>query len=162
MYNFEKFFESKDTDIVDLQNFFLETIFNINQSSVAKRLQVGAIFVKNNSIIGMGYNHTPFDKDQSCQVQKDGNLVSKPWIHFTEDKDGVIHAEIDCMRRMKLNNIPTQDSSVYVTDACCIDCAKELVKASVKEVFYVRPYRITDGIDFLKSNGVKVVQLQKN
>lgn len=112
MLNFEKFYENKDVDIVDLQKFFLETIFNIADNSVARRLKVGAIFVKNNSIVGIGYNHTPFDKDQSCQVQKDGNLISKPWINYDENKDGVIHAEIDCMRRMKLNNISTQGCSV--------------------------------------------------
>jgi len=159
MLNFEQYNENKDIDLVDLQKFFLETIFNIADSSVARRLKVGAIFVKNNSIVGMGYNHTPFDQDQSCQVQKDGGLISKPWINHDENKDGVIHAEIDCIRRMKLNNISTQGCSVYVTDSCCLDCAKELVNAKVKEVFFVRPYRITDGIDLLNSSGIPAKQV---
>lgn len=128
---------------------------------MARRLKVGSIFVKNNSIIGMGYNHTPFNRDQNAQVQVDGQLISKPWIYYDQDEDGVIHAEIDCMRRMKLNNISTVDSSVYVTDACCLNCAKELVKAGVKEVFYVRPYRITDGLEYLSSNGVSVKKIDK-
>lgn len=40
-----------------------------------------------------------------------------------------------------------------------IDCAKELVKAGVKEVFFVRPYRITDGIDLLNSKGISAKQI---
>lgn len=162
MLDFEKFFENKDIDLADLQDFFLDTIFNIAETSVARRLKVGAIFVKNNSIVGMGYNHTPFDKDQNCQVQQeDGTLVSKPWINFDQNKDGVIHAEIDCLRRMKLNNISPEGCIVYVTDMPCAFCANELVKSKIKELYYVRPYRITDGVDILQSNGISVHQVKK-
>jgi len=145
----------------DLTDFFIKTIFDVADNSVAIRLKVGCIFVNNNNIVGIGYNHTPFDRNQSCQVQVDGELVSKPWINFDENKDGVIHAEIDCMRRMKNSNVPTQGCVVYVTDACCLSCAKELVKAKVSEVYYVRPYRIMDGVNYLLSNGIKVEKISK-
>ena len=160
MLNFQKFYENKDVDVADLQNFFLDTIFRIADTSAARRLKVGAIFVKNNSIVGIGYNHTPFDTDPSCQVQNDGQLTSKPWMSpDQEGVDGVIHAEMDCMRRMKLNNIATEGCSVYVTDSCCVDCAKELVKANIKDMFYVRPYRLNDGNDLLNSNGIPTKQV---
>lgn len=149
-------YKTAPVGIDNLTNLFVNTILDVAKNSVAKRLQVGCIFVKNNNIVGIGYNHTPFDRDQSAQVQlDDGTLKSKPWINYTEqDKDGVIHAEIDALRRMKDCGISPQGCSVYVTHSSCSDCANELVNSKIKEVFYVYGFRDSTGIDILNKNGI--------
>jgi dCMP deaminase len=47
-------------------------------------------------------------------------------------------------------------ASLFVTHSPCLDCAKGIFQAGIKEVFYRADYRSNDGIDFLKKCGVKV------
>ncbi len=64
---------------------------------------------------------------------------------------GCEHAEINVLKEMP------NPTSMAVSHSPCLNCAKALVKAGVKLVTYVEEYRIRDGIDYLKNNGVHVI-----
>lgn len=63
---------------------------------------------------------------------------------------GCIHAEAMLLKKM---NNPV---AVSVSHAPCLNCAKLLVAAGVKAVTYLKPYRLTDGVDYLLEHGVLV------
>ena len=124
--------------------------------SSAKRLQVGAIVVKDDRIISIGYNGMPAGWDNTCEdvveVHEDGGIVTKT-------KPEVIHAEANAIAKLAKSNESGDGSYMFLTHAPCIDCAKQVYTAGIKKVYYRNSYRDTFGIDFLEKCGVEVEKI---
>ena len=112
--------------------------------STAKRLQVGCVVVKDNTIIGIGYNGMPSGWDNVCE---DENYKTKP---------EVLHAETNCLSKISRSTNSSDGASMFVTHAPCIDCAKMVHQAGIKEVFYRNAYRSEDGLKFLLRCNINV------
>lgn len=123
--------------------------------SSAKRLQVGAIVVKDDRIISIGYNGMPSGWDNICEevveIHEDGGIVTKT-------KPEVIHAEANAIAKLARGNESGDGSMMFLTHAPCIDCAKQIYTAGIKKVYYQNSYRDTQGIDFLEKCGIDVVK----
>lgn len=120
--------------------------------SSAKRLQVGAIVVKDDRIISIGYNGMPAGWTNECEnyIQlSDDTITSKT-------KPEVIHAEANAIAKLAKGNESGDGSTMFLTHAPCIDCAKQVYTAGIKKVYYRNSYRDTQGIDFLEKCGVEV------
>ncbi len=116
--------------------------------SYCKRKQVGAIVVKNGIIIADGYNGTPSGFENCC-----------------EDKNGdthwyVLHAEANAILKLSRSNNSGQGSTLYITLSPCKDCAKLILQAGISRVVFSMGYKDTSGIDFLKSSGIQVTQIE--
>jgi dCMP deaminase len=120
--------------------------------SSAKRLQVGAVLVKNDTIIGIGYNGMPSGWTNECEdveLLEDGGkiLTTKP---------EVIHAESNCLMKVAKSTNSTEGADMFVTHAPCIHCAKLIYQSGVRKVYYRNTYRDCDGIEFLQKSGILV------
>jgi dCMP deaminase len=124
--------------------------------SSAKRLQVGCVVVKDNTIIGIGYNGMPSGWTNECEdvieVHEDGGVITKT-------KPEVLHAESNALAKIARSTNSSDDAAAFITHAPCIDCAKLLYQAGINSVFYRNTYRDTKGTDFLEKCGVKVKQV---
>jgi dCMP deaminase len=124
--------------------------------SSAKRLQVGAIIVKDDRIISIGYNGMPAGWTNECEevveYLEDGGIITKT-------KDEVIHAEANAIAKLAKSSESGDDSTMFLTHAPCIHCAKQVYTAGIKNVYYRNSYRDTIGIDFLNKCGVQVEQI---
>lgn len=125
--------------------------------SKAKRLKVGAVLVKDDRIISIGYNGTPSGMDNACEYRLDhlnllDELVSVEW----RTKPEVCHAEMNVIAFAAKNGISTDGASLVITHSPCFECCKILVQSGIREVYYKDEYRDTSGIDFLKENNVTV------
>lgn len=124
--------------------------------SSAKRLQVGAIVVKDDRIISIGYNGMPAGWTNICEevveVHDDGGIVTKT-------KPEVIHAEANAIAKLAKGNESGDGSTMFLTHAPCIDCAKQVYTAGIKKVYYRNSYRDTQGLDFLEKCGVEVLNI---
>ena len=124
--------------------------------SSAKRLQVGAIVVKDDRIISIGYNGMPAGWTNVCEevveVHEDGGIVTKT-------KPEVIHAEANAIAKLARGNESGDGSMMFLTHAPCIDCAKQVYTAGIKKVYYRNSYRDTQGVDFLEKCGVEVLNI---
>jgi len=130
----------------------MDTAERFAQLSSAVRLQVGAVVVKDNRIISIGYNGTPSGWDNLCEdlVQlSDDTLVTKT-------KAEVIHAEANAITKLARSNESGVGSSMFITHAPCVDCAKLIYGAGINTVYYRNSYRNNDGIDFLQKCNVDV------
>ena len=114
------------------------------ENSYCERRKVGALIVKDNMIISDGYNGTPAGFENICE---DENNVTKPYV---------LHAEANAITKIARSSNNSQGATMYVTDAPCIECAKLIIQAGIRKVFYSRQYRLTDGADLLKRAGVEV------
>lgn len=122
--------------------------------SKAKRAKVGAIVVKEGIVVSTGYNGTPRGVDNCCESQVDGKLSTK---------DEVIHAELNAILNMVIsgNGVELRDTTIYITFMPCIRCSALIKQVGIKRVVYCKPYRLTDGIEFLKANGVQVDEIKE-
>lgn len=123
--------------------------------SHAQRLKVGAVLVKDNRIISIGYNGMPSGMDNECEyvvTAPDGS----PVIHT---KPEVVHAEANSILFAAREGIPTNGCTMIATHSPCYECSKMIIQSGIKEVYYETPYRVKDSIDFLIKAGVEVVKI---
>lgn len=124
--------------------------------STAERLQVGCVIVKDNTIIGIGYNGMPSGWDNICEEIKHtdftGTIVKK-------SKAEVLHAETNAIAKVSRSNNSTESADLFVTHAPCLECAKLIYQSGIKSVFYRDTYRSEDGIKFLQKCNVEVKQI---
>lgn len=141
-------------DQAKLDNLFMDVSARIAEMSFAERAKVGAILVKDDNIISMGWNGMPSGDDNDCEdLLEDGSLVTKR---------EVLHAENNAISKLAAcGGVGSRDGTLYVTLSPCFDCAKLIKQAKIKRVVFRDQYRDSTGIDFLKSRGVTVDQLRK-
>jgi dCMP deaminase len=132
---------------------FMDTAERFAQLSSAKRLQVGAVVVKEQRIISIGYNGMPAGWTNECEeileVHEDGGYVLKT-------KDEVIHAEANAITKLARDGDSGLGASLFCTHAPCIHCAKLIHGAGISKVYYRNSYRDTGGIDFLTKCNIEV------
>lgn len=123
--------------------------------SSAKRLQVGAIVVKDDRIISIGYNGMPAGWDNDCEdyIQLSDDTIT------TKTKPEVIHAEANAIAKLAKGNESGDGSTMFLTHAPCIDCAKQVYTTGIKKVYYRNSYKDTQGLDFLEKCGVEIVNI---
>ena len=142
--------------------------------SSAKRLHVGCVIVKDNTIIGIGYNGMPSGWDNNCEdveyVLKEECQSTDEWMvqnGFSETAHGwsrlktkpeALHAESNCLAKVSRSTNSSEDASMFITHAPCLECAKMIYQAGIKEVYYKHNYRSEAGISFLKKCKIEVVQ----
>ena len=117
------------------------------KNSYCKRRQVGALLVKDRMIISDGYNGTPSGFENQCE---DENDVTKPYV---------LHAEANAITKVAKSGNSSEGATLYVTASPCMECAKLIIQSGIKRVVYKDLYRITDGIDLLKSENIECEQL---
>ncbi len=116
------------------------------QNSYCKRRKVGALLVKDRTIISDGYNGTPSGFENICE---DENGVTKPYV---------LHAEANAITKVAKSGNSSEGATLYVTASPCAECAKLIIQSGISRVVYRDAYRLTDGIDLLKRAGILVEQ----
>lgn len=137
-----------------------------SQLSSAKRLQVGCVVVKDNTIIGIGYNGMPSGWDNDCEKRSYINIDPK-WQYLDEDgstyslvtRPEVLHAESNALAKIARSTNSSEGASLFVTHAPCLDCAKMMYQAGINSVYYRNSYRDNSGVDFLKECNIEVEKI---
>jgi dCMP deaminase len=126
-----------------------------SQLSSAVRLQVGCVVVKDNTIIGIGYNGMPSGWDNNCEdtIQHSDDTVT------LKTKPEVLHAETNALAKIAKSTNSSDGASMFITHAPCLDCAKLVYQSGIKSVYYRNSYKNTDGIDFLNKCNVEVTMI---
>lgn len=167
-----------------MKNAFMRTAEIFSELSTARRLHVGAIVVKDDRIISIGYNGMPAGWDNNCEDKVwdtgAGGWVSPeefdamyPYTEYNEEaeeeyryglktKPEVLHAESNAIAKLARSNESGLNSDLFVTHSPCLDCAKLIYQSGIKTVFYKESYRDDSGINFLIKSGVYVEKLDTN
>jgi dCMP deaminase len=136
---------------------YMDVAERFAQLSTARRLQVGAIVVKNDRIVSIGYNGMPSGWDNNCEEE-----MKWPNGHIAhlKTKPEVIHAEANAIAKLAKSSESGKDSVMFLTHAPCMDCAKQIYTAGIKNVYFRSQYRNTDGLTFLKKCGIIINQVK--
>jgi dCMP deaminase len=160
---------------------YMKTAKLFAEHSSAVRKKVGAVVVKNDRIISIGYNGMPAGWDNNCEdivwdkgaggwldpEEFDAQYPYEAWHeeagrnvrHGLKTKPEVLHAESNAIAKLAKSTESGDGASMFITCSPCIDCAKMIYQSGIKEVFYGEEYRNNDGIDFLNKCGLSVRKL---
>lgn len=128
--------------------YFLLLAEQASMRSTCSRLQVGAIIVQHNRVLGTGYNGAP-----------------KGLAHCVHDDDTPcrrsVHAEANALLHCRGTDPHSWASYVdmYVTHAPCFECAKLIINSGVSRVLYRDTYRSEEGLDILREANVYFKQV---
>jgi len=136
---------------------YMDTAERFAQLSSARRLHVGAIVVKDDRIISIGYNGMPSGWDNNCEDEITPTL---PYLQgdspVLKSKPEVLHAETNAIAKLAKSNESGLGATMFVTHAPCLDCAKLIYQSGISSVLYRNSYRDTAGIDFLETCKINV------
>ena len=104
---------------------FLEMAKLVASWSKDPSTQVGAIAVRNRTVIAQGYNGFPRGMDDDPQYYNDRPLKYRL----------IVHAEMNAIYNAAENGVSLKGSTLYVYGLpVCNDCAKGLVQAGIKRI----------------------------
>jgi dCMP deaminase len=107
--------------------------------------------VKDDNIISMGYNGTPNGWDNACES------------NANETKGEVLHSTLEnAILKLARDGQSAAGTTLFCTDACCLQCAKMIYRSGIRCFYYLRTYRLTGGIDFLEKAGVPAYELSES
>ena len=140
---------------------YMDVAHRFAQLSTAKRLQVGAIIVKDDRIISIGYNGMPSGWTNECEYEHCEIDPSGHGEHHysMKTKPEVIHAEANAIAKLAKSPESGVGSTMFLTHAPCIDCAKQIYAAGIERIFYKEDYRSCQGKDFLLQCEIEVVKV---
>jgi len=126
-------------------NIWFSMAKTIAEKSHHETFKVGAIIVTddNTQVLSVGYNGNA------------AGLPNKPDSNIPGNS-GLIHAEINALIKLDYNN--PKNKKMYLTLSPCQYCAKCIINAGIKKVYYIEDYRDNSGIEILKSVGIDVVK----
>jgi dCMP deaminase len=123
--------------------------------SSAKRLNVGAIVVKDDRIISIGYNGMPSGWDNCCEEK----VWDKTGDYELKTKAEVLHAESNAIAKLARSPESGEGAAIFITHSPCIDCAKLIYQSGIATVYYKNDYRSTQGIEFLNASKIRVIKV---
>jgi dCMP deaminase len=167
---------------------YMDVAARFAELSYARRLHVGAIVVKDDRIISIGYNGMPAGWDNNCEDKDymdrdaggwlDPDEILERWpfeetVVVANDDEGfetearyrlktkpeVLHAETNAIAKLAKSNESGLGASMFITHAPCLDCAKLVYQSGINTVYYRNSYRNEDGIQFLEKAGVTIEKL---
>ncbi len=121
--------------------------------SHARRLHVGAVVVKDDTVISYGYNGMPAGWDNDCEdvIQHEDDTVS------LKTKPEVLHAESNAIAKLAKSHNSGLGAELFVTHSPCLECAKLIFQSGIRRVYFGESYRDTSGIDFLNASNVETI-----
>ncbi len=122
----------------------------VAELSSARRLRVGAIIVRDDRIISLGYNGMPAGWDNNCETEsEDGTLTTRP---------EVLHAEMNALMKLARSHESGNGADLFITHSPCMECAKGIYQAGIHRVYYGTQYRSDQGVQFLKQCDIRVTK----
>ncbi len=139
---------------------YMQLAEQLARRSHCVKMQVGAVLTKDTRIISLGYNGPPAGT-HNCDEEW-------PDTGCPRDSKGscslALHAEQNAILYAAKNKVDIEGSTLYVTLAPCIACARVIFSVGIKKVIYKNSYAeykgigIEEGVEFLKKFGVEVIR----
>ena len=136
---------------ISWKNYFMNIAREVATRSTCSRKHVGAVIVRDKTILSTGYNGSikglPHCDDAGCDMV-DGHCVRTS------------HAEANAIVQAAKNGVGIDQSKIYVTASPCYDCFKLIANARIKTIYYEEFYRDQRIIDRSKEVGIQLVSLE--
>jgi len=115
--------------------------------SCCGRRKVGALIVKDGTIVSDGFNGTPKGFPNDCE-DANGDTY---WY--------VLHAEANAILKVAKSTQSTNGATLYVTTSPCKECSKLIIQSGISSVVYKEDYKDLTGLKILSESGVRIIKL---
>ena len=126
----------------------MDMAIRFGETSTAERLKVGSLIYKNSSIISLGVNGQP--PGWETEVCEDSEGKTLPTVR---------HSEAAALEKLYLSTETSEGAEMFISHSPCLNCSLKIVAAKIQKVYYRHEYRCTEGIEYLKKNGVLVYKV---
>jgi dCMP deaminase len=131
-------------------DYFMGITFAVSRRSTCDRARVGAIIVKDQSILTTGYNGSPSGLphcDDVGHLMVDGHCVR------------TLHAEQNAIIQAAQHGVSIRGATIYVTHQPCLTCARMIINAGLVRVVYAGDYIDAYSVEFLAQAGVALQKM---
>ena len=130
--------------------YFMNIARQVATRSTCDRKQVGAVIVRDRTILSTGYNGSirgSVHCDDAGHLLENGHCVR------------TVHAEANAIAQAARNGVRIDDSEIYITASPCWSCFRLLANSGVRRIYYGEFYRDTRIHDFAEEVGIELVDL---
>lgn len=139
--------------------YFMSVAHLISRRATCTRGHIGAVIVRDHSILSTGYNGAPSGfphcNDSTCKIYRS----THPDGTVEENCVNTIHAEINAIAQAAKHGVSIKDSDIYITASPCIHCLKVLINVGIKNIYYDKPYKIEHIDELIRLSGIRLLQV---
>ena len=137
--------------------YFMEITVLVAKRSTCVRRSVGAIIVKDKRVLSTGYNGAPSSVAHCSQtgcMRQQMNIASGERHELCRG----IHAEQNAIIQAALHGVSIKEASLFCTNLPCSICAKMIINAGIKEIYYLSGYADAMSQEMLNEAGVELIK----
>jgi dCMP deaminase len=132
-------------------NYFMMIATQAATRSTCDRKHVGAVIVRDKTILSTGYNGSVRGMPHCDDV---GHLMENDHCVAT------VHAEANAIIQAAKNGVAINDADIYITASPCWNCFKLIANSGIKRIFYQEFYRDRRILDVSKKAGIELIQVK--
>lgn len=133
----------------------------VAKRSTCLRRSVGSVIVKNKRILSTGYNGAPTDirhcSETGCLREK-LNVASGERHELCRG----IHAEQNAIIQAAFHGVSIKDAALFCTNLPCSICAKMIINAGIKRIYFQSGYTDPMSEEMLSEAGVEVIKIDNS
>jgi dCMP deaminase len=130
--------------------YFMGIAHQAATRSTCQRKKVGAVIVRDRTIVSTGYNGSirgmSHCEDVGCVIEN-GHCIS------------TVHAEANAIIQAAKNGVPVDGGELYTTASPCWGCFKLIANAGIRRIYYGEFYRDERSRDVAAELGIELVDL---
>lgn len=131
-----------------------ELILLIANKSDCLRRKVGALLRKDGRVLTIAYNRMP-DCYNPCDKCARDNYESGSRL----DLCLAVHAEEQLIINCALNKVSPEGSDLFVTCLPCHLCAKKIINAKIKNIYYIEKYNDSISEQMFDKAGINLYKI---
>jgi len=135
---------------VDWHTYFMNIARQAATRSTCDRKNVGAVIVRDRTILSTGYNGSIRGMphcDEVGHLMEDGHCVA------------TVHAEANAIIQAAKNGVRIEDAEIYTTASPCWSCFKLIANAGIRTIYYGEFYRDVRSVEVAAQLNIKLVDL---
>ena len=135
---------------VDWHTYFMNIARQAATRSTCDRKHVGAVIVRDKTILSTGYNGSIRGMphcDDVGHLMEDGHCVA------------TVHAEANAIIQAAKNGVRIEGAEIYTTASPCWACFKLITNAGIRTIYYGEFYRDTRSVEVAAQLGIHLIDL---
>ena len=137
---------------VSWETYFMNIAAEVATRSTCDRKHVGAVIVKDKTILSTGYNGSIKGLphcDEAGHEMVDGHCVR------------TTHAEANAIVQGAKNGVKINHAEIYITASPCYNCFKLIANSGIKSIYFLEFYREEHIIEHARKAGIELIQLDE-
>jgi dCMP deaminase len=131
--------------------YFMKIAIQAGTRSTCDRKHVGAVIVRQKTILSTGYNGSVRGMphcDDVGHMMENGHCIA------------TVHAEANAIIQAAKNGASVNGADIYITASPCWHCFKLIANSGIQRIFYLEFYRDRHVIDIAKKAGIELKQVK--